>query len=61
MKVRWIRTDGRRKAGTLGKMTEKKGREMIEKKIVEEYNGPMVRPARKNKMKLNLKNLTQWQ
>lgn len=41
----------------LGKMTEKKGREMIEKKIVEEYNGPMRRPKRKDKMRLNLKNL----
>ena len=56
-KVRYIRADGRRKVGMLSKMTEAKASEMIEKKIVEEYNGPMKRPTRENKMKFNLKNL----
>lgn len=55
MKVRFIRADGRRKVGMLGRMREEKARQMIEKKIVEEYTGPMKRP--KEKMKFNLKNL----
>lgn len=58
MKVRFIRADGRRKVGMLGKMTEKKGREMIEKKIVEEYTGPMRKPRRQDKMKFTLTHLT---
>ena len=58
MKVRYLRADGRRKVGMCGKMTQAKALEMIEKKIVEEYTGPW---PPKEKMKLNLKNLIQWQ
>lgn len=61
LNVRFIRADGRRKVGTLGKMTEAKAKEMIEKKIVEEYTGSMTRPTRETKMRFNLKNLTPWQ
>lgn len=59
MMVRFIRADGRRKVGMYGKMTEQKGREMIDRKIVEEYTGHW--PPHKTKMKFNLKNLSQWQ
>ena len=58
MRVRFLRADGRRKVGMLGKMTHAKALEMIEKKIVEEYTGPW---PPKEKMKFNLKNLIQWQ
>lgn len=55
MMVRFLRSDGRRKVGMFGKMSEEKGRLMIEKNIVEEYIGPW--PPVKKKMKFNLKNL----
>ena len=56
--VRYIRAEGkRRKVGMIGKMTEEKAREMIEKKIVEEYNGKITRPTRETKLRFDLRKL----
>lgn len=59
MNVVFIRSDGRRKVGMHHKMTEKKAKEMIDKGIVKEYNGPW--PPQKTKMKFNLKSLKKCQ
>lgn len=58
MRVRFLKRDGRRKPGTLAKMSPHKANEMIEKNIVEEYDGPFTRNLRRSdKLKFNLKNL----
>lgn len=58
VKVRYLIPHKGKKIGTIGQKTTEKANEMIEKKIVEKYDGPMVRNLRReHKLKINLNNL----